>query len=150
MKRALGVILLLGSASLAACATSGGLVGNPADYGSASPEIAVTTFLEAVQEEDYTVMGQQFGTRKGPAEERMGISEVEQRMVVLAGLLRHRSHQLRRSDLARLGEDRRRFMVRLSGTQNGTVEVPIVAVRSSEGRWFIQQIDVDPLTGGQR
>lgn len=137
---------------LVGCASSGrGLSGDPSSYGASSARGAVEAFLEAARHREYTVMGRHFGTREGPAEARLGLGEVEQRMIVLAGLLRHDDASVRREDLAGLGEHRGRFLATLTGTRHGRVSVPVVTVTTPRGRWFVERIDVDALgrpTGG--
>ena len=132
---------------LSGCASStGGLSGDPADYGGPTAEVTVTRFLEAAGREDYQAMSRQFGTREGPAERRLGIAEVEQRMMVLGGLLAHEGFGLERRDLARIGPGRARFVATLRGTQDGTVQVPVVAVQAADGRWFVERLVMDALT----
>lgn len=132
---------------LAGCASGGGLSADPSSYGAASADIAVRSFLDAVAEEDYVRMGQLFGTRQGPAEEKWGVTEVEQRMVVMAKFLDHSDYRLRRRDLPGTGAHQARFMVRMEGTRQGTVSVPVVAVQAESKRWFVQQVDMKTLTG---
>ena len=103
-------------------------------------------FLEAARQREYTTMGRHFGTREGPAEARLGLGEVEQRMIVLAGLLGHGDARLRRRDLARLGEHRARFVAIMTGTRRGRVAVPVVAVVTSRGRWFVERVGVDAFS----
>lgn len=141
------LVLLL---AVAACATTGQLTGDPADYGSPDPEMAVSRFLDGVQSRDYQAMGRQFGTREGPAEARLGVSEVEQRMIVLAGILRHDSYSLERADLAQLGPDRARFLATLTGTRYGRVELPVIAVSAGDERWFVERIETDALDRSRR
>lgn len=141
--------LAAAAAVLAACASSGGgdLAGDPAEYGSPDPRMAIERFLQGAAEKDYQTMGQQFGTPAGPAEERFGITEVEQRMMFLAGLLRHRDYELREADLARTGPGRTRFVVTLiRGEERDRVDVPVVAAVTDDDRWFVERIDTDPLT----
>ena len=142
---AAGLALL--SWGLAGCASAGrGLSGDPSSYGAASARGAVEAFLDAAREREYTVMGRHFGTREGPAEARLGRGEGEQRMIVLAGLLGHDEARLRRADLAGLGEHRTRFVAALTGTRQGRVSVPVVAVATARGRWFVERLDVGALS----
>lgn len=147
----LALVLLAGAAvPLAGCASSsGGLSGDPAQYGSPTGEVAATRFLEAANRRDYQAMSRQFGTRKGPAESTMGVNEVEQRMMVLAGLLRHDGFDLQRRDLARIGPHRARFVATMRGTRRGTVRLPVITVQTEEGRWYVEQLVMDPLTRQQ-
>lgn len=91
-------------------------------------------------------MGAHFGTVDGPARKRLGIAEVEQRMIFLARLLRHSSYDLRVANLAQLGPDRVRYVARLEGTRRGDVLVPIVTVPARDGHWYVERLDVDALT----
>lgn len=145
-----GIVPLLAVAVaglFAGCASSGGgLSGDASDYGSPSPRMAIERFLDGVAEKDYQLMGQQFGTPAGPAEDRLGITEVEQRMMFLSGLMRHRGYEIREADLARTGPDRKRFVVTLARSEDGPVDVPVIAAVTDDERWFVEQIDTDPLT----
>lgn len=114
--------------------------------GAATSEIAVHSFLDAANAEDYRHMGLLFGTREGPAVDRFGVTDVEQRMIFLSKLLKHESYRVRQANLAQLGPDRVRFVVEMTGTRKGAVSVPIVTVPTSEGRWFVEQLDVSALS----
>lgn len=142
-------VMLVGAAPLlaAACASAGtGLSAEPSAYGAASARSAAVTFLDAARERDYGAMGRLFGTRDGPAERRLGVAEIEQRMIVLAGLLRHEDATLRREDLAQLGPNRARFVAALTGTLHGRAHVPVVTVSTPERRWFVERIGVEELS----
>ncbi|MFW6192070.1 MAG: hypothetical protein ACOC83_01175 [Gemmatimonadota bacterium] len=140
--------LVLIAPTLVACGASrGGLSADTSSYGSPTSEAAVRAFLAAADRQDYEEMGRQFGTAAGPAEARLGIAEVEQRMVVLAEVLQHGSMEMERSDLAQLGSDRARYVVRMTGTRNGEVDVPVVTAVTDEGRWFVERLDVEALSG---
>lgn len=145
------VLLLLVAVGLSGCA-SGGLTAEPSSYGSSNPRTAVERFLQAANRQDYVAMGQQFGTRKGPAEERLGADDLEKRMIVLAKFLRHDGYELRRDRGRRTEPYRARFVATMTGTRSGQVAVPIIAVEDKKGRWFVEQIEMEPLTrqgGGQ-
>ena len=144
-------LLAAAAVPLVGCASSssGDLSGEPAEYGSPTAEVAVTRFLEAARRQEVQAMSRQFGTRQGPAESTMGVNEVEQRMMVLRGLLRHDSFELQRRDLARIGPHRARFIATMRGTRNGTVRLPVIAVQTPQGRWFVERRVMDPLTRGE-
>lgn len=140
------LLLCAGLGLSTGCASAGGgLSAEPSAYGSSSARAAVAAFLEAARERDYTAMGRLFGTRDGPAEQRLGVAEVEQRMIVLAGLLEHEEADLRRQDLAQLGPGHARFVAALGGTRQGRVDLPVVAASTPDGRWFVERIDVNAL-----
>lgn len=152
--RATEVVALAAAATLAAAACGGGgggqLTHSPGSYGAPTGEQAIRTFLDAAAQEEYPVMGRVFGTREGPAEARLGVTNVEQRMVVLAGLLRYESYTLQPSSLTEPEPYRRRFTATLTGTREGDVVVPMFVVRSESGRWFVERIDTAPLTSGSQ
>lgn len=133
----------------AACASGGGGGGSPTiedAYGALSAESAVGQFLDAAKRNDYALMARLFGTTEGPAVERIGRVEVEQRMFVLASILRHQSYSLRRMSIAQ-EEGKQRIIAEMVGTRNGDATVPFVAA-SNRGRWFVEQIMTDDLSGG--
>lgn len=132
---------------LAGCASSGAVLSSPrSQYGSATPEQAVRTFLDASSSKDYQRMGQQFGTHKGPAELTLGAKDVEQRMVVLAAFLTHDDYAVEAGSQSLLQPYERRFQVHLTGTNRGPVTVPFVAASTDDGRWYVEKINLDSLT----
>lgn len=139
---AAGLIVL----TLAACASGGGLSEGREAYGALSAQSAVAQFLDAANRSDYRLMARLFGSSDGPAEGELGRVEVEQRMFVLASLLRHASYSLREMDVAMEGGGRR-VIADMVGTRNGDVSVPF-GTAVNQGRWYVEQIFTDPLTGG--
>lgn len=133
--------------SSASCASSGG--GSAATieqaYGALSAESAVGQFLDAAKRNDYQLMSRLFGTRDGPAVDRLGRIEVEQRMFVLAAFLKHDSYSMRRMPVAE-AEGQQRLAVDMVGTRNGDLTVPFLTV-VSKGRWFVEQIRTESLRG---
>lgn len=144
----LGVAMALVALSAGGCAsgTGGGSSTVEGGFGALTGESAVGQFLDAIQRKDYRLMSRLFGTATGPAEDRFGRVEVEQRMFVLAGLLQHRSYGLRALPVAE-AEGKLRYVADMVGTRYGNVSVPFIAV-SSRGRWFVEQVVTDVLTGG--
>lgn len=128
-----------------ACASAGSQTYADEMYGDSTPEAAVTAFLEAVERDDYRSMANLFGTDDGPAERKWGRAEVEQRMFVLASLMKHRAFALHRMNLTE-GPERVRIFADLRGTRNGDVRVPIITVQHRD-RWFVEQVVTDPITG---
>lgn len=138
------------SIAAAACASGGGGGAGATiedAYGARSPEAAVGQFLDAAKRNDYALMARLFGNTEGPAIERMGRVDVEQRMFVLASILRHESYSLRPMGVAE-AEGKRRVIAEMVGTRNGNATVPFVAA-SSRGRWFVEQIMTENLSGGR-
>ncbi len=151
-------LVALTTVALAACGSSRGAgsggsgapdVSAPAGgYGAESAESAITRFLDAAQAENYEGMWTVFGTSEGPAIERFGVQEIESRMVILARLLKHEGYELRLANLAGLGPDRSRYEVRMRGTRKGNVMVPFVTAHDDRGRWYVERLQADRLSGG--
>lgn len=133
------------SVALAGCASGGSpSTAEPTAYGAPTATAAASEFLDAAKANDYRVMASLFGTADGPAEQRLGRTEVEQRMFVLASLLRHQSYAIRPGQLS-AGEGQVRLLADLVGTRNGDVTVPMITA-SHRGRWFVERIETDRLT----
>jgi hypothetical protein len=115
-------------------------------YGASSAEEAVRSFLDAAQAQEYGRMRRLFGTNGGPAENEWGVQEVEQRMVVLSGMLLHQSYSLRPLELGYMREDQRGFVATIIGTRYGNANVPFTVVLA-DGRWYVEQLGVDSLVG---
>lgn len=145
---AFGAALALGAAGCGGGSQGAGVSSPVGGYGAATPENAVVQFLDAAQNEDYEGMWTVFGTSEGPAIERFGVQEVEARMVVLSRLLKHRDYELQVANLAGLGPNRTRYEVRMEGTRKGRVVVPFVTAHDDGGRWYVERLDADRLSGG--
>lgn len=153
------LLLLLG---LSACATrqveSPGL--DP-DRGVA-PALVVERFMQAANvvaiaaegttrelnqsRAELETMARLFGTPRGPVATLYPRDEVEQRMVLLASILRHEDYRLEGEALVpgRVGEAIR-IMVRIRrGEMN--VTVPFTLVQSSRHGWLIEQFDAERIT----
>lgn len=149
-------LVALTTVALAACGSSRGAgssgsaeVSAPVGgYGAESAESAIHRFLDAAQAENYEGMWTVFGTADGPAIERFGVQETESRMIVLARLLKHDGYELRLANLAGLGPRRSRYEVRMTGTRKGSVMVPFVTAQDGRGRWYVEQLQADRLSGG--
>lgn len=115
-------------------------------YGAPTSEMAVRGFLDGANVEDYERMSELFGTDAGPAVARLGITEVEQRMIVIAKMLKHESYDISQANLAQLGPDRVRWEARLEGTRKGDVVVPVITVPDEAGRWFVERLNLDAVS----
>lgn len=120
--------------------------GTAGTHGAATSELAVRGFLDGANADDYERMAGLFGTEKGPAVERFGVTDVEQRMMFLAGILKHESYELQQVNLAQLGPDRIRWEARMTGTRKGGVVVPVITVPDRDGRWYVERLNLDALT----
>ena len=140
----LAAAALLAAALVGCSAKSAGPSGVP--YGASTSELAVRGFLDGANAEDYTRMLNLFGTEKGPAVKDFGVTNVEQRMIFLSGVLKHQGYELEQANLAQLGPDRIRWVARMTGTRKGSVSVPVITVPDRSGRWFVERLNLDALT----
>ena len=115
---------------------------------SPAPALVVERFLQAANTNDLQTMTRLFGTSDRTILELDGRQQAEQRMYLLASLLRHQdfSIQGQRSVPGRMNEAAE-VMVELT-QNNQKVMVPYLVVRREGGGWIIENIDVEALTGG--
>ncbi len=163
MKRTL---LFLPLFFLGACTTqvisSGGMA-------AVAPALSVERFLHATNTRDLHEMARLFGTEKGPIIETGGtlgcgfkklgswfglgqrcrtLQEVELWMDAIAGILRHDDYEVvsessvpgRVHPTTRVGVD---IVVRGDTIR----DVPFVVVRSGGGRWLVEEVGLDRITG---
>lgn len=129
-----------------------GCGGNPGAGGSpnsppVAPALIIERFLQAVNAQDLETMARLFGTERGSILNRDPRSEVEQRMYTLAAILRHEDYQLEgeRPVPGRLGQAVQMIVRMRFGSRQ--VAVPYTLVRTRNGPWIIEQIDVESITG---
>ena len=155
--RTVGLLLVLG---LTACSSNRGPV-NPAT--AIGPQLSVERFLQAANTRDLDAMGRLFGTADGPfgdtgstfgcAFKKIGSwfggeacrsrAEVELRMDAIASILRHEDYVVARQEMvAGRAEPTSRVLVDLTVEGRRVPGVPFVVVHASDGRWLVQEIDL--------
>ncbi|HSJ14912.1 MAG TPA: hypothetical protein VK939_10885 [Longimicrobiales bacterium] len=138
--RRLATALLL--LPLSACATKT-LV--PVEGGLA-PAMVIERFLRAANSNDLDTMGNLFGTRDGPIVNQGTRQQVDDRMFVLASLLRHSDYRIESEHIVPGRRDvATQFNVGLT-INNERVVVPFTLVQSKRGPWLIEQIAVERIT----
>ncbi len=133
------------------------------------PAEAVEIFLEAAGRRDHAAMARLFGTADGPIGDRGGTlgcalrkagswirlgarcleqGEVELRMDVIAGILRHESYRVRLGGtVAGRGRAAMRVDAELDRAGRGAVAVPFVVIRTGDGVWLVEQVGLDRVVG---
>ena len=128
-------------------------------------QLSVERFLQAANERDVEAMGRLFGTADGSAMETGGTfgcmfkkigswfggtpcvqkHEVEIRMDAIASILQHRDYRI--VDERRVaGRSARTTQVMVDMTTELGVQVravPFEVVRTDEGRWLVQRVDLE-------
>jgi hypothetical protein len=113
--------------------------------GSLAPA-AIERFLQLASERDYVQMGWIFGNAQGAILKQHPVREVEQRMYALAHVLQNDGYALGTESAVpgRLGSAVRYRVTLNRGTR--TFQVPMVVARAGDGRWYVEQIDVEAVT----
>jgi hypothetical protein len=139
------LVVPLAIVHLAAC---GSRIAHPAaGPGSTSSAAAIDQFLQLAKQKNYLQMGWVFGTAEGAVNERWPAPEVERRMYALASVLDYDSYIVGTGNPVpgRVG-GAERFTVRMrNGARN--FDVPFTVVRGPGQRWFVEQVDVESVTG---
>lgn len=140
----------MGIVGMQACTTTvverPGMGTGAGELASIAPQLSVERFLTAVNASDYAAMANLFGNYEGPIERER--TELELWMSTLAEVLKH-------SDYRIVSESRE--PAREYPTQRVTVymeignevfpEVPFLVVQSKSGRWLVEEIGVEVITG---
>jgi len=133
-----------------------------------APMLSVERFLQAANARDLDAMARLFGTSSGPvadtggtlgcAFKKMGSwiglgracstrQEVELRMDAIARILQHQDYRIvDESRVAGRTAPTRRIGVDLTFPDTTLSDVPFFVVESSEGRWLVEQIDLERVT----
>lgn len=163
VRRQLILVALL--VSTVACATRSA---GDEQMAAVAPMLSVERFLQATNARDLDAMARLFGTASGPvadtgstlgcAFKKMGSwiglgracatrVQVELRMDAIAQILRHEDYRIvSESQVAGRSDPTRRIGVNLTFTDTTVSDVPFVVVQSSEGRWLVEQIDLERVT----
>jgi hypothetical protein len=111
--------------------------------------MVIERFLRAVNQNDLDTMASLFGTSAGPITRAWTRKEIDDRMFLIASLVRHSDYQILGEQIVpgRRGEATQ-YNVRLV-TAQGAVQVPFTLVLS-RNQWLIEQIGVERLTNPSR
>lgn len=134
---------------LASCATRAEPIRQDESAMGMAPSLAVERFLQAANSEDLTTMGRLFGTSDGPIIERDPRDEVEKRMFAMAAILKHQDYQIAREQIVPGRPEATQLVVRMS-INNRQIPVAYTLVRSRQGSWLIEVIDLEAITAGRR
>jgi hypothetical protein len=114
-----------------------------------APTMTIERFLRAVNQSDFETMARLFGTREGPITLTWKQKEIDDRMVLLANVLRHNDYAIGPEQLVpgRRNEATQFTVNMVVGGK--TIPVPFILVRSArEPEWLIENIAIDRLTRG--
>jgi hypothetical protein len=133
---------------LFAVTACGGSVRAPAGGpGAMEPAAAVERFMQLAAVPDYVEMGWIFGTDRGAIIQRDPPGDVERRMYAIATVLRYDEFSIRSQAPVpgRTGSAIRVDVALRQGQRNHVV--PFTVVRGPGSRWFIEQVQLEAITG---
>lgn len=123
---------------LGACSGGGAAPGSVAPANT-SARGAVDAFMQAVADSNLARMASIWGTRSGAAADTRQPPDYERRVAVMQTYLRNESHRVLPSSSS--GEAQEELQVEL---RRGlcTWIVPFTAIRLSDGKWLVNQVDL--------
>jgi hypothetical protein len=101
---------------------------------------AVRGFMQAVADSNLAGMSTLWGTSSGPAAKTGQPQDYQRRIVIMQAYLRNDSFKLL-SDSPETTESRRDLQVEIK-RQKCSWTVPFVAVRTGDGTWIVNQVDL--------
>jgi hypothetical protein len=141
--RCTGLLLIGVAATLSACARS---APPPPLQPTLAPTMTIERFLRAANQNDLDTMAALFGTREGSINRLWSRREADDRMFLLASLLRHTDYRIEAEQVVPgRREEATQFTVRLQVAQ-GSVPVPFTLVQSRGQLWLIEQIGIERIT----
>jgi hypothetical protein len=144
MNAALPGTLVLGLLLAVAC---GGSAPRAADPAMPEPTLSIEQFLRAANQNDLDTMASLFGTRDGSVTRVWSREEIDQRMFLLASVLRHSDYTIGTPQIVPgRREEATQYTVRMV-IEGDTVNVPFLLVRSPRARhWMIEKVDIEAVT----
>ncbi len=164
MRRVLHALVpVLAVALSAGCAK---VVQQPGQAAQFAPQLSVERFLQAANDRDIDTMSHIFGTADGPisntgstigcAFKKIGSwfggtacvtrDQVQVRMDAIARLLHHEDYKITREErVAGRDHPSTRVFVDLTIGDERVTGIPFVVVRTSDGRWLVEQVGLQQL-----
>jgi hypothetical protein len=134
-------IALLAIALTVAC----GPGGSPGGVAPTDPHSAVGEFLDAVEANNLTAMGDRWGSARGPASRSMDRDELRKRLTVIQIYLRHERFEFVPGDELGIASKDGSRTVRVRMTRSGCVAIVPFRVVPWSGRWLVTDIDLAPI-----
>jgi len=161
--RTVGLLLIVALAT--ACATGS----STSTVAPVAAQLSVERFLQAANDRDFQAMGRLFGTANGAAMDtgstfgcffkKIGSwfggsactkkTDVELRMDAIASIIRHDDYRIvREENVAGRTVPARRVFVDLTIDGRAVNGMPFVVVRTSQGRWLVEQVPLERIMAG--
>ena len=112
--------------------------------GATSARASVEAMLVAAKSQDLRGMSAMWGNEKGPTADRINREELEKRLIVIQCMLAHENWEFAEDRPRLITGGRQEYMVTLQQkTQRATTKLTTVA--GQDRRWFVENIDLEPL-----
>lgn len=162
--RSVGIPLVM---ALVVAACSSGSSANT--VAPVAAQLSLERFLQAANQRDFEAMGRLFGTADGAAMDtgstfgcffkKIGSwfggtactrrTDVELRMDAIASIIQHEDYRIvREESVAGRTVPARRVYVDLTIQGRRVSNMPFVVVRTSEGRWLVEQVPLERIMAG--
>ncbi|HEX6307897.1 MAG TPA: hypothetical protein VFZ69_06905 [Longimicrobiales bacterium] len=115
---------------------------------SLAPAMTIERFLRAANQNDLDTMAALFGTREGPVTRSWSKKEVDERMLVIANVLRHSDYTIAGEQLVAGRRDEATQINVQMVISGNTLMVPFTLVRTDAQNWLIENIGIDAVTRG--
>ena len=126
------------------CGGGGGSNPSTLPATSADPQLAVQSFMQAVNDTNLVAMGQLWGTEQGPAANRMPRDELEKRLIIMQRYLSNNSFEVQPAQPGTVlpqSNAEQFYSVRFVRSDGCARTVPFTVVRSGNG-WLVSDIDL--------
>ncbi|HEY8470077.1 MAG TPA: hypothetical protein VIL18_10570 [Longimicrobiales bacterium] len=132
---------------LAACGSRAEPSGH-VDATGIAPALVLERFLQAANRQDLETMARLWGNAEGLVIDRDPRAEVEQRLYATALILKHDDFQIQGEQIIPGRPEALQLIVRMhiGGRQ---VPVAYTMVRSKNGAWLVEAIDLEAITAGR-
>lgn len=143
----LGVLVFLPACGGSAARTSDASGSRSADAAPGlAPAMIIERFLRAANQNDLDTMASLFGTSDGSISRSWPRKEADERMFLLASLLRHTDYTIAAERIVPgRREEATQIDVRLV-VATGPVQVPFTMVRTRDRQWLIEQVGIERVT----
>jgi len=133
-------------ATLAALLPAGCVTQTLATESDLAPAMVVERFLRAANSNDLDTMGRLFGNREGPVATRDSRKDVDDRMFVVASVLRHTDYEIRTEQIVPgRRQEATQLVVRLVNGER-RYDLPFTLVQTARWGWLIENIPLEQIT----
>lgn len=146
----LGLLLLAGCQRQAVVSSPAPTPGSSAvgQVGGGTPAEALSAFMTAAKSEDLQAVGAIWGDADGLTREKISRSEFEMRAYIMVKCLRHDKYATLTEGSAAGSRRVMSVQVTKDGGPRGVITKAsnFTFARGSQGRWFVENFEIEPLT----